>query len=179
MINELPTLKNSKIESIDIENFYSQFYMNKWDFTHYRDGDKFCKEYLKQFSLDNFFFHSYFVCMGPDARLPVHLDYGPRSHTFVYGLKNKEHLEWMNFEVKPDTESTVKSSSARDTIIYHHFQKSDIVRPINSRTLDNKFIANIKTPHTVINNSKSEFAYLITMRLTEDFDILKLSEVWK
>ena len=56
MINELPTLKNSEIESIDIENFYSQFYMNKWDFTHYRDGDKFCKEYLKQFSLDNFFF---------------------------------------------------------------------------------------------------------------------------
>ena len=38
MINELPTLKNSEIESIDIENFYSQFYMNKWDFTHYRNN---------------------------------------------------------------------------------------------------------------------------------------------
>ena len=179
MINELPTLKNSGIESIDIQDFYSQFYKNKWDFTHYPDGDKFCKEYLKQYSLDNFFKLAVFVSIGPDARLPVHLDPGPRTHTFVYGLKNKEYLEWMNFEIKPDSESIEKKAAARDCIVYHQFEKSDIVRTINSRTLDNKIIANIRTPHTVRNNSKSEFAYLITMRLTEDFDILKLSELWK
>lgn len=175
MKNELCILKDNKL-SPDIEKFYSQFYNEKWDF-QYRGGDEYCRKYLEQYSLDKFLLSVAFGGIPPSEGLPIHLDPGERTYTLLYGLKNKEYLEWIYYEVTPGASLVGKYN--KSGVFYSEFEESTIVGPLETQTLDKNFIGNIKVPHTVINHSKDEFAYFVTMRLAKELNLEEMSHIFE
>lgn len=133
------------------------------------DTENLCKRFVERLGLADFYCYTHFFAIPPNEKVPIHIDYNERSRNYsiLYNLDDQVIPEWMIFKMSDQALSIPEIATEKP---YYTFEDSDVEEVIARKKLSETLLVKTNIAHTVKNYSLTNWAYLVSMRLSPDFN---------
>jgi hypothetical protein len=129
-----------------------------------------CRNFMKNIGLIDFYSHTDFGALPPGGKLDIHIDTNDsgREYTVLCGLFGHSEMEWITYQMLQD-DKYKKILPLDENRVYEYYDPEGIVDITAQQNLQEVFISSTDYPHTVHNNSLTDWGYFVTMRLLPIF----------
>lgn len=172
-INSLSQERNLLLD----ENFKNL--ISKQNFTGYvqaeillntmTDTENLCKGYAESLGLADFYCYTHFFAIPPNDKVPIHIDYNERSriYSILYNLDNRTIPEWIIYKMTDEALSRPEITTEKP---YYTFKDSDVEEVVARKKLSETLLVKTNIAHSVKNYSLTDWAYLVSIRLSPNFN---------